>query len=297
MCKVSVLVPCYNCKPYIRKCLDSLIAQTLKDIEIIVVDNVSTDGTREILKEYEDKLTVIYNEENIGQNGSMIKGLQLARGEYIAECDADDYVHPAMYARLYKEAKGADVVRCGFWDMWEGRKEHRRCWGVKRTVNPMKDLHGKERFLYLYDQPHIQSAIYKREFIKDKWYRPNGIYEDTSISFKIRTMAQKYVYIPDPLYYYRKDNPNSGTATLMNTDGIIEQFAEITRYAKEHNLDLLKEIGVMKFYSYRWAVIRSGDKSFWDKVRDEMRADERDDSFFRSSADREQYYGILAETH
>ena len=109
--KVSVVIPVYNVETYIRECLDSAIAQTLKDIEIICVDDGSTDGCPQILDEYaqkDDRIKVIHK-ANSGYGHSMNVGLDAATGEYFAILESDDIIKPNMYEVLYAEAKKHDV--------------------------------------------------------------------------------------------------------------------------------------------------------------------------------------------
>ena len=106
MCRVSVLVPVYNVKKYLRQCLDSLAAQTLDGIEFICIDDGSTDGCSEILDAYaeKDERFRVIHKENSGYGASMNVGLRAARGEYIGIVESDDWIAPTMYEELYKNA-------------------------------------------------------------------------------------------------------------------------------------------------------------------------------------------------
>lgn len=112
--KVSIIVPVYNTSQYLEKCLDSLIKQTLKDIEIICVNDGSTDDSGKILENYakKDKRVVVINQKNMGQSAARNAGLDAARGEYIGFVDSDDYVLADMYRKLYENAlnHNSDVV-------------------------------------------------------------------------------------------------------------------------------------------------------------------------------------------
>lgn len=114
--KVSVIVPVYNTEKYIRKCVDSIINQTLKDIEIILVDDGSTDSCHEILDEYstKDNRVIVIHKENGGQGSARNMGLDIAKGQYIGFVDSDDWVDLDMYEKLYTNAKlnEADMVVC-----------------------------------------------------------------------------------------------------------------------------------------------------------------------------------------
>ena len=120
MPKVSVIVPVYNVEKYIDKCLESLVNQTLKDIEIIIVNDGSTDNSIKIVEEYKEKYKnkIIYLEkENGGLSDARNYGIQYAKGEYIAFLDSDDYVDRKMYEKLYNKAieNNSDIVECDFY--------------------------------------------------------------------------------------------------------------------------------------------------------------------------------------
>ena len=120
MKKVSVIVPAFNTEKYLHRCLDSLVNQTLKDIEIIVVNDCSTDNSRKILDYYEEKyksiLKVFHNESNRGIGYSRNLGMEKAEGEYLCFLDSDDWVKLDMYEKMYKKAKleSLDLVICNY---------------------------------------------------------------------------------------------------------------------------------------------------------------------------------------
>ena len=119
MVKVSVIVPVYNTEKYLRRCLDSLVNQTLDEIEIIVINDCSTDNSKEIIKEYKNKyknIVLIDNKVNkgIGYNRNM--GIKKAKGKYISFVDSDDWVNETMYDKMYKKATddNLDLVLCNY---------------------------------------------------------------------------------------------------------------------------------------------------------------------------------------
>ena len=126
MVKVSVIVPVYNVEKYIRKCLDSLVNQTLENIEIIIVDDGSTDTSKDIIKEYMDKYKNIkyYQKENGGLGDARNYGLQYATGKYIAFLDSDDYIRVRTYQLMYEKAEkeDSDIVECNFYWTYQNRK-------------------------------------------------------------------------------------------------------------------------------------------------------------------------------
>ena len=111
MVKVSVIVPAYNVEGYINDCLESLVNQTLKEIEIIVVNDGSTDRTSEIISKFsaKDSRMKIINQENQGLSAARNNGMQQATGEYIGFVDSDDYIDLDFYEKLYEAAKTNDA--------------------------------------------------------------------------------------------------------------------------------------------------------------------------------------------
>ena len=128
MVKISIIVPVYNCAPYLSRCLDSLLAQTLPDLQIILVDDGSTDGSGTICNQYagkDQRITVIH-QKNAGVSAARNAGLDIAAGAYIGFVDADDWVAPHMFSALYENAHAtnAQIVMCDAITAWEdGRQE------------------------------------------------------------------------------------------------------------------------------------------------------------------------------
>lgn len=119
--KLSIIVPVYNGEKYIRKCIDSILNQSFKDMEIIVINDGSTDTTEEILKTYleKDKRIKLINNKNSGPAAARNKGIKAARGNYIGFVDSDDYIELTMYEKLYESAekKNVEVIMCGYRDI------------------------------------------------------------------------------------------------------------------------------------------------------------------------------------
>ena len=147
--KVSVITPIYKTEKDLDKCLESLIAQTLPDIEFIWIDNAASDECRDIMKKYLDKrpgIKVITLAENVGYCGAMNKGLSVAQGDYVGFCDSDDYVDVDYYEKLYTKAaqENADVVYCGV--IWEYKNKTRFI--LKILVSKSKHKELIRRFAY-----------------------------------------------------------------------------------------------------------------------------------------------------
>lgn len=155
MIKVSVIIPCYNVAEYLPRCIESVITQTLKDIEIICIDDMSTDDTLNILKKYakkDNRIHIINHKKNLGVAVARNDGMDAANGEYIGFIDPDDYIDTDFYEKLYNKAKktNADIVKAGV-----------------ISVN-MNNYHiSKNTFNQLYKFTNsFWSAIYKHDFLK-----------------------------------------------------------------------------------------------------------------------------------
>ncbi len=204
MVKVSVIVPVYNTERYLRRCLDSLVNQTLKELEIILVDDGSTDQSGVILQEYEamypDKIKV-YTKENGGQGEARNIGIQISTGSYIGFVDSDDYVAISMFEAMYQAAmKGQyDLVECNY---------HYRCEEGKRTKsyrtrgNIRQFRNQKDMFIDPQASPC--NKLYRREVLlhTDVDFPKGHIYEDTSFYIKTIPFVIKEFYMEDRFYYY-----------------------------------------------------------------------------------------------
>ncbi|HOG17117.1 MAG TPA: glycosyltransferase [Syntrophales bacterium] len=172
--KVSIIVPVYNMERYLRKCLDSLIRQTLKDIEIVVVNDESADASPEIIAEYaerDDRIKVV-NRKNGGLSMARNSGMSVATGEYVGFVDADDWVEIEMFEKMYEMGNrhSADIVICDYNRVFVEYVEESRL-RIETEVIDMNAL-GMNRYFdqYLFPYRHGDEAwnkIYKREFLQD----------------------------------------------------------------------------------------------------------------------------------
>ena len=209
MIKVSVIVPVHNSAAYLHKCVDSLLAQTLEGIEIILVDDCSTDNSRDLIAAYAEKhpetVIPVYLPENLRQGGARNRGMAVARGEYIAFVDSDDFVEPDMCKVLYETADGADF--CGA-DYWIDRN------GVLTDVNlpygEGREMTEARKAVYLSGCGFFWSRIYKKEFLEeyDLNFPEKTFYEDAFFNFMTAIYARTAIKAPGRYYHYDQD-PNS----------------------------------------------------------------------------------------
>lgn len=215
MCKVSVLVPVYNVKKYLRQCLDSLAAQTLDGIEFVCIDDGSTDGCSAILDEYaeQDGRFRVIHKANSGYGASMNLGLQAARGTYIGILESDDFTSPDMYTSLYEaaEREQVEIVRSNFYlfDDTHGERFHELLAGCPydTVVSAQRDPHILQMEIYLW------TSLYRKDFLQKYDIRfqetPGASYQDVSFCMKALSCCQRIFLLRDAFVRYRVDNPES----------------------------------------------------------------------------------------
>lgn len=237
--KLSIIIPVYNVEKFLPQCLDSVINQTLKDIEIICVNDGSTDKSLEILTAYarNDKRIKIYNQENQGQSAARNLAISHASGEYLGFVDSDDWVDLDYFEKLYNAAKqfDADIACAGF----------RRCDKFKKTIRKSfkevkvyTDINEKVKLDNLPENNYVWNKIYKRS----KWdfVFPTGRYfEDVAILIKILYKLGTMVTVPKTYYNYRK-NPKSTIKqkTPKHEQDLLWAKSELNTFAEENNITL-----------------------------------------------------------
>lgn len=280
MPKVSILVPVYNVEKYLRECLDSLINQTLQDIEIICINDGSTDNSPKILEEYQAKDTRIkvINKINSGYGASMNIGLNAATGDYIGIVESDDFADSNMFEDLYIIAvdNNADIVKSDFFFYTSDDKKGRKAGKItKNKCNKVFNIKDDCKILKM--MPSIWSAIYKKEFLNKNIIRfletPGASYQDTSFAFKTLSSAERIVFTDNAYLYYRQDNENSSVQSKEKVYAICDEWNEITNFinARPEIKNIVNDIKIStEFNAYRWNTIRI-DKCFRDEFIDKYR--------------------------
>jgi glycosyltransferase involved in cell wall biosynthesis len=224
--KVSIIVPVYNAGKYLNRCLDSLINQTLKDIEIILVLDVPTDGSDKVAEIYarqDSRIKLIYNKSNLHIGFSRNEGLKIATGEYVGFADHDDYCDIVMFENLYNEAKfkNADVVVSNFYEICDNEKFYFAFpTGLSDTEFQKKYftalINGKysKRNTYSFDNVNsIWTQLYKNDFLKTNniCFTDNKVItmEDVLFNIKVHYFAKKVCYLPEMYYYHITNDQNT----------------------------------------------------------------------------------------
>ena len=229
MIKVSIIVPIYKVEKYLRQCVDSLLNQTLKQIEIILVDDGSPDSCPEICEEYrkQDSRVKVIHKQNGGLSDARNAGMKLVEGEYVAFIDSDDYVDLRMFENLYAAAKkkNLDVCYCDYNFDYDGtirpankQKENLYIDGKEETSAFLLDMVGPLPS-YPSDVKYLVSVwhgIYKTSIIRDNHivYESERLYPSEDLLFHIDFLSRckKVGYLKDAMYYWRF-NPTSLSRT------------------------------------------------------------------------------------
>lgn len=226
MIKVSIIVPVYNVEKFIRKCLDSLVNQTLKDIEVIVVNDGSPDNSQKIIDEFVKKYpkkVKSFIKENGGQGTARNLGLKHAKGEYISFVDSDDYLSTDALEKMYNIAKkeNSDIVICDMVDHFENHELYHNC----------------TKYTSVFEvTPSACNKIFKREVIGNLEFLPKLWYEDFNFTTKILLNTNKISSISEGFYHC-----NCGHTSTMNNNNslknldMIEIIEDIKNYAKKEN--------------------------------------------------------------
>lgn len=260
MPKVSILVPCYNVEKYLKQCLESIVNQTLKDIEIICINDGSKDSTLEILREYEakDKRIKVISKHNSGYGASMNIGVETAIGEYIGIVESDDFAQLNMFEKLYNTAKenDLDLVRCQYYEYSSKDNSNKlidNSWVPQNEI--YKPIDNQTPF---YQAPAIWTNLVKRELIYKNNIRfletSGASYQDTSFAFKLYASSNRFMMIKDALLHYRIDNENSSVNSKNKAYCVCDEYKEIKRFALQSgNYEKLRYLlPKIKYNCYRW---------------------------------------------
>lgn len=300
---VSIVVPVYNAEPFLRQCLDSIIAQRLQNIEIICVNDGSTDSSLEILKSYanSDNRIKILDDKNGGYGHAMNRGIAAANGKYIGIVEPDDYVLPDMFARLFAvaEANRLDFVKSDFYRFkgngdainaeYNSTALHQENYGFVFTP-----LEKTESFRYIMN---TWSGIYRRKFLLENNIKHNetsgAAFQDNGFWFQTFCFAKRAMVLREAYYMNRRDNPNS---SVLQEDKIFlanNEYKFIKSFIDKHQEFPRKVIylySMKRLHTYNFTINRIGweyKKKYIQKISDEykeaMKKGEFCQAFFTSN--------------
>jgi glycosyltransferase involved in cell wall biosynthesis len=239
---VSVIIPCHNVEHYLDKCLESVVLQSLRNIEIIVIDDGSTDGTFEIIKKYsnqDDRIVCIRNMKASGSSGTpRNQAIMGAKGEYLAFVDSDDWIDPEMLFDLYHEAKSqdADISSCSgfFRELSNGTTEK-----VETKYNAFDGAYDRERLFLSPHFPIVWFRIYRKSFVLNGniLFANTKTSSDLPFAFQALFLANKVSEIGCAYYHYRFDRPGSTIDRRRGSGAfeLFESYKQIIRFLIKHN--------------------------------------------------------------
>ncbi len=269
MPKVSIVVPVYNVEKYLEECLKSIVNQTLEDIEIICVNDGSTDSSLEILNKFaqKDKRIIVINKANSGYGHTMNTGINCASGEYIGIIESDDFADKYMFEKLYSLAKenDADIAKGDWYSYWSKNNFSRK----QNRISPakaFKTTNAREDKSLLRIDPSVWSAIYRKEFLNKYNIRfletPGASFQDIGFSFKVFALAERVILSDRAYLYYRQDNINSSVKSKTKVYCVCDEYNEIDRFLDEypdlkHELKIQEEIN--RYNGYLSSALRIDD--------------------------------------
>lgn len=261
--KVSVVIYVKNTVNYIEQCIMSVRNQTLKEIEILVIDGGSTDGTKEIIekaKEQDHRIRTFDAPSSVGAQFNL--GLQKARGKYIGICEADDYIPSDMYECQYRiaEENCLDVLRAGYYQICsvngrEYRFEHMAC-GKKEWTDKVIENDG---FFFLGEAVNgFWSGLYSRHFLRKHDIRMNetkgAAHQDLSFSFLTQMYAKRIWFMSESFYCYRIDNFNASAYSLQGVTLHMNEYKALKKQLVDRKMweEYKNVFFSWELLSYRW---------------------------------------------
>jgi Glycosyltransferases involved in cell wall biogenesis len=246
--KISIIIPVYNVEKYLAECLDSCVNQTLKDIEIICVDDCSTDNSYTTLKDYQQKdsrIKIFRHEENKKQGTARNKGLEVATGKYIWFIDSDDYIDTKACQILYDAIKKFNVDMLCFTAVQFTETEENQMFSYPQYfqgVQINKIYHPKTNWKEIkFYNLNVSSCTYltKRSVVQNFRFRERVWHEDTDFTAILLASVDSFCFIPYSAYF-RRINPTSTTQTTMSQkrlEDLIEMTHSLDRFATENKID------------------------------------------------------------
>lgn len=281
MPKISIIIPIYNSEKYLKKCLDSVINQTLEDIEIICIDDCSTDNSRKILEEYkakDNRIKLLFNKENKGQGYTRNIGIDTAIGEYIGFIDSDDEIEKKYYQYLYSRAKDNCVDMASANIMYHFEENNTKQMGswIKKSEQKgelLIDLKDKLSRVYCNCATSPCKHIYKREMIINHKIRfASGLFhEDQYYNLKAYYYANKVITeeINSPIYYYLVHKDSSMNKDVKSANYKKTKFDQIEIIKKSleflHDQNVSDEIINILLDAYK-TLIHNNILSFIDTM-------------------------------
>lgn len=258
--KISIIVPVYNVEKYLIRCLDSIVNQTYKNLEIILVDDGSTDRCSEICDTYagKDKRINVIHKENGGLSDARNRGIEIATGEYLAFVDSDDYIAANMYAVLLERMlnDGSDMAVCNFLYVDEQEKllEESNCDIpiINECIETRAAIHKLTEAKSWY-YVVAWNKLYRKEIFRRLRYPKGKYHEDEFVIHHIIQNCRLISCVKDPMYYYvQRDKSITSQSFNLGRMDIADALIDRYYFAKDHKYRDLKDSCVCTLSAYLW---------------------------------------------
>lgn len=223
---ISIIVPVYNAKNFLHMCVDSIIKQTYENLEILLVDDGSTDGSAAICDDLaeKDSRIKVFHQENVGISGARNVGISMAKGEYIAFVDSDDYVDSNMYEKMSTKMKeeNCDLVICGYQKVDENNDYIENESPIRNAIldshEAVKQMQGKNGWYYV----TVWNRLYSRKLFQNLKFPIGKKHEDLFLAQKILLASKKIATMTERFYFYRatENSIMTGKADIGRLDGV-----------------------------------------------------------------------------
>lgn len=274
---ISIIVPIYKVEKYLKKCIESILKQTYKNIEIILVDDGSPDNCGKICDYYKqmDKRIKVIHKNNGGLSEARNYGIREARGDYLLFVDSDDFIAENICEILINNINkySADMAICNFYYVFENKKAIKNEMSSKKDVQVLeKENIIREYFLnYSVDLNVAWNKLYKKDIFKGKnaiLFPVGKLHEDTYIMYKIYYKLNRLVRINKPLYYYRQRNDSIiSSFSIKNVEDIMGYIKDYYIFSKNVDEDLRQMIQIECIKQYIGCIRRSMKANIFNDVK------------------------------
>ena len=259
MIKFSIIVPVYNVSTYLSQCIESIICQTYQNLEIICIDDGSTDASGEILDNYaqQDKRIKVIHKKNTGYGDTINLGISMANGDYVGIVESDDYIALNMYQNFAEIVTASDyeqpeLIKSSFYKVSKYECVQQELFDIEMCG---RVIHPQEYARLFWIPCSIWSAVYQKDFLTQHNIRcletPGASYQDTSFWFKALSAAKTMILTNESLYFYRVDNMGSSINSGMKVFCVCDEIKEIERFMTKHKLATPFLEGVKNSYIYK----------------------------------------------
>lgn len=262
---ISVIVPVYNVRPYLKRCIDSIIAQTYSNLEILLVDDGSTDGSGELCDAYarQDARVQVIHKKNAGQAAARNDAIDIARGSYLGFVDSDDFIDCRMFEILYQDLTehDAQISIVTFQEFTEEKEVT-----VSRNLMSIECQAGEKILQKLLLEEKIGdfswNKLYRRELFKEIRYPVGRMMEDQGIMYKLVDQCTKVTYRPIRLYfYYQRPDSTLHRRTLKFYEDKWDMGCQRYQYIREKYPDMLEnDAAMMKIVEHCYPYLRKDER-------------------------------------